>query len=242
MKNCKYRLLNTVLGSILILASCYGRGQKSGHSQNGRPEDKYACTINSAGYCIFTGTPHNTGLKTGTNNIVNSNGSVLFSMNEAVAANSSGEVLKAKGTPAQDGDDMIKSSQTGLTNDEKSFHKVMAIMFPIRNALMYEIADLNQSQWDELVTELQKREIKETTFTDGTTPKDNYYGRQGVFDLAKSPVGRDIHHDVMKFLEESGLYLLCHVTSDDFNQMLKDTHPEGHDSCGNAGIKTKIPF
>jgi hypothetical protein len=60
--------------------------------------------------------------------------------------------------------------------------------------------------------------------------------------LAKSPVGRDIHHDVMKFLEESGLYLLCHVTSDDFNQMLKDTHPEGHDFCGNAGIKIKIPF
>jgi len=24
--------------------------------------------------------------------------------------------------------------------------------------------------------------------------------------------------------------------------MLKDTHPEGHDFCGNAGIKTKIPF
>ena len=168
MKNCKYRLLYTVLGSILILASCDGRGQKPEHSQNDRPEDKYACSINSAGYCIFTGTPHSTGLKTGTNNIVNSNGSVLFSMNEAAAANSSGEVLKAKGTPAQDGDDMIKSSQTGLTNDEKSFHKVMAIMFPIRNALMYEIADLNQSQWDELVTELQKREIKETTFTDGT--------------------------------------------------------------------------
>ena len=232
----------TVLGSILILASCDGRGQKPEHSQNGQPEDKYACSINSDGYCIFTGTPHNTGLKTGTNNIVNSNGSVLFSMNEAAAANSSGEVLKAKGTPAQDGDDMIKSSQTGLTNDEKSFHKVMAIMLPIRNALMYKIADLNQSQWDELVTELQKRKIKETTFTNGTTPKDNYYGRQGVYDLAKSPVGRDIHHDVMKFLEESGLYLLCHVTSDDFNQMLKDTHPEGHDSCGNAGIKTKIPF
>jgi hypothetical protein len=60
--------------------------------------------------------------------------------------------------------------------------------------------------------------------------------------LAKSPGGRDIHHDVMKFLEESGLFLLCHVTSDEFNQMLKDTHPEGHDACGNAGIKTKIPF
>ena len=46
----------------------------------------------------------------------------------------------------------------------------------------------------------------------------------------------------MKFLEESGLYLLCHVTSDDFNQSLKDNHPEGHDACADAGIETKIPF
>ena len=106
----------------------------------------------------------------------------------------------------------------------------------------YDIADLNQSKWDELITELQKRGIKETTFTDGSTPKDNYYGRQGIFDLVKSPGGRDIHHDVMKFLEESGLYLLCHVTSDEFNQMLKDTNPEGHDSCGDAGIVSKITF
>ena len=46
----------------------------------------------------------------------------------------------------------------------------------------------------------------------------------------------------MKFLEESGLFLLCHVTSEDFNEMLKDTHPEGYDACGNAEIETKIPF
>ena len=68
------------------------------------------------------------------------------------------------------------------------------------------------------------------------------YGRQGVFDLAKSPGRRNIHHDVMKFLEESGLYLLCHVTSDDFNQMLQDTHPEGHAPCEDAAIAIKIPF
>ena len=61
--------------------------------------------------------------------------------------------------------------------------------------------------------------------------RDNYYGRQGIFDLCKNPKGKDIHHDVMKFLEESGLYLLCHLTSDDFAQMLTDTHPEGHSPC-----------
>ena len=163
-------------------------------------------------------------------------------MDEAVAVNSSGEILKAIGRPAQDGDNMKQFPEKELTNDEKSFHKVMAIMFSIRNALMYDIADINQSKWDEMVTELKIRGIKETSFTNGITPKDNYYGRQGIFALAKNPDGRDIHHDVMKFLEESGLFLLCHVTSEDFNEMLKDTHPEGYDACGNAEIETKIPF
>jgi len=46
----------------------------------------------------------------------------------------------------------------------------------------------------------------------------------------------------MRFLEESSIYLLCHVTSDNFNKMLKDTHPEGHDPCKDAILGSKIPF
>ena len=159
-----------------------------------------------------------------------------------MAVNSSGEILEAKGTPAFDGDELIKHSKNVMTDDEKTFHRVMAIMFPIRNALMYDIPSVNQSTWDELVSELKTRGIKNKTFTGGATPRDNYYGRQGIFYLAKNPEGKDIHHDVMKFLEESGLYLLCHVTSDDFGQMLKNTHPEGHNPCKDAGITSKTPF
>jgi hypothetical protein len=207
-----------------------------------QPVDNYACEIDKAGYCIFTGTPHQTGLKPETDDIIDRDGNFLFSISDALAANASGEVLEAKGTPAADGDDLIESSQDGLTDDEKAFHKVMAIMFSIRNALMYDIPDLTQEGWDALVAELARRDIKNTTYTDGATPQDNYYGRQGVFDLAKNPEGKDIHHEVMKFLEEAGLYLLCHVTSDDFNEMLKDTHPDGHDPCADADITTKIPF
>ena len=70
----------------------------------------------------------------------------------------------------------------------------------------------------------------------------NYYGTLGIFDLAKNPNGKDIHHEVMKFLEESSIYLLCHVTSEEFNQMLKDSHPERHDPCKDAIIDKKIPF
>ena len=63
-----------------------------------------------------------------------------------------------------------------------------------------------------------------------------------IYELARDPGGRDIHHDVMKFLEESGLSLLCHVGSDDFTAMLAETHPEGQDHCAEAGITEKIPF
>ena len=213
-----------------------------GPDKGGRIENRYACVIGPNGYCIFTGRPHETGLKQGTDEVLDRDGNFLYSVNEAVAASSSGEILKATGRPAFDGDDLIESSQDGMTGDEKAFHKVMAIMFPIRNALMYDIATVTQSEWDELVNDLAERAIKETTYTDGVTPRDNYYGRQGVFGLAKNPEGKDIHHEVMRFLEEAGLYLLCHVTSDEFNHILKDTHPEGHDPCEDARIITKIPF
>ena len=209
---------------------------------SGGHEDRYECNIDEDGFCIFTGTPHQTGLNPGTNDVVNRDGEFLFLVTDALAANASGEVLSARGTPAFDGDDLIEASQDGLDDDETAFHRVMAIMYPIRNALMYDIATISQARWDELVSELAVRGIKETTFTGGATPPDNYYGRQGVFDLAKNPGGRDIHHDVMKFLEESGLYFLCHVTSDAFNQSLADNHPAGHEPCLDADITTKIPF
>jgi len=227
-------LANVFLAVVFItLSSC---------TNLAKPTNDYACNIDEAGFCIFTGTPHQTGLKPGTGDIVDRDDQFLFLMSDAAAVNSEGDVLVARGTPASDGDDLMESSQEGLSDDEKAFHKVMAIMFPIRNALMYDIADLTQEDWDAWVSELEMRQIKETTFTDGATPKDNYYGRQGIFDLAKNPDGQDIHHDVMKFLEEAGLYLLCHVTSDAFNEMLQETHPEGHDPCEEAAIANKVPF
>ena len=136
MKN----LLYIILACTFIFSSC-GRDQKSEHSKNGRPEnkygargqksgqshnglpiDKYACNINSEGFCIFSGEPHKSVLSPGTNNIVNRDGIFLFAMDEAVAINSSGEILKAIGRPAQDGDHMKKFPEKELTNDEKSYH------------------------------------------------------------------------------------------------------------------------
>ena len=46
--------------------------------EGGRPEDRYACHITQDGYCVFTGSPHKTGLKPGTDEIVDNEGVFLF--------------------------------------------------------------------------------------------------------------------------------------------------------------------
>ena len=89
-------------------------------SQGDKPGDKYACAINSSGYCIFSGRPHKTGLKPYTEDIVDADGVFLFTMNEAVAVNSSGEILQAKGTPASNGDELVRYSKGEMTDDELS--------------------------------------------------------------------------------------------------------------------------
>lgn len=240
----------TVWVAALLLVACgdAGEGVSEGPGEGGAgpgggpPMDAYACEIDADGYCLFTGTPHANGLEPGTEDITDREGVVLFGLAEAVAVNAAGEALVARGTPAQDGDHLVAGSTDDMDDDTRAFHRVMAIMFPIRNALMYDIGELTPERWSALVSELTARQIKATTVTDGATPKDNYYGTEDIFDLARAPGGADIHHDVMKFLEEAGLYLLCHVTSEAFGQMLQETHPEGHDPCVDAGIETRIPF
>ena len=231
------KCLVAFIGSLFLWPPSTSLGNdkaRGDRGKQGRPPDRYACVSDISGHCIFKGNPHPNGLKPDTNQIVDRNNRFLFLIDEAVAVNSSGIILRASGRPAFDGDQMVKASMENLSADEKAFHNVMAIMFPIRNALMYDIANLSQTNWDLLVKELAIRKIKDTTFTGGPTPRDNYYGRQGIFNLAKNARGRDIHHEIMKFLEESGIFLLCHLTSIEFNQKLKETHPEGHDPCRKA--------
>ncbi len=94
-------------------------------------------------------------------------------------------MLQARGTPAFDGDELLASPQTGMTNDEKAFHRAMAIMFGIRNQLMYDIEDLDKETWDSYSVPLAERGIKETTFTDGKTPKENLLRQRWNFRTRK---------------------------------------------------------
>ena len=89
---------------------------------NKKPNDRYSCNINNQGFCIFTGQPHQNYLEPQSNTVVNLEGLELFSIEEAVAVNSQGEMLIARGTPAFDGDQMSQKSHSTLSEDEKAFH------------------------------------------------------------------------------------------------------------------------
>ena len=92
---------------------------------NKKPADRYSCNINDQGFCIFTGQPHQNYLKPRSRTVVNIEGLELFSIEEAVAVNSQGEMLIARGTPAFDGDQMSQKAQAVLSEDEKAFHRVI---------------------------------------------------------------------------------------------------------------------
>ena len=64
----------------------------------------------------------------------------------------------------------------------------------------------------------------------------------GVFDLTKSTVGKDLHHDVMKFLEELELHLICHVTSNDSIKCSKIPIPKGMIFVEMQELKQKYLF
>lgn len=179
-------------------------GNSTGHVDN------FACNINSAGFCIFTGSPH----------------SIDTSIQPAMVTDQDGKQVKVQGKPFQDGYKLTRTEMEITDSNEKGYIEVFKIMAPIRDALMYNIETLQEAGFTTLTSELTKLNIKtESQNLDSKIPKDKIYGTNDIFNLAKKPNGKDIHHEVMKYLEEAELELKCHKTTSDL------TNPEGIDPC-----------
>mgnify|MGYP006244090375 CR=1 FL=1 len=65
----------------------------------------------------FTGKSHPLILKPQSSKIINLTGEFGFHLNEAVAVNNSGEILKVSGKPAFNGDTLIKISEYIMSQD-----------------------------------------------------------------------------------------------------------------------------
>lgn len=203
MQNLNYHTI-TFLWLLINLIGCGGLG---GHVDN------YACNINNQGYCIFTGTPHNLDPSATT-----------FGFEVIVDAD--GTIINPQGKPFQDGYTLTSALEQITDPDYLAYVEVFKIMAPIRDALMYDIDALDEETWATVSRPLKENGIKlESKHLDSTDRRAWEYGIDDIYHLAKSPNDKDIHHEVMKFLEESELALKCQWLTIDL------TNPEGINPC-----------
>lgn len=196
----------------VLTAACASDPDKPGGGGGGHV-DNYACNIDSAGYCIFTGTAHNldtTKTNEGFEQVKDKDGSAV----------------KPMGKPIQDG--FVLAATTAEVSDanELGYVKVFKVMAPIRDALMYTIASVDSARWATLTKSLTDNGIKTASKNlTSSNPMEVEYGTDDIYALARKPDGADIHHKVMKYLEEAELALKCKWLTIDL------TNPEGVDPC-----------
>jgi hypothetical protein len=95
-------------------------------------------------------------------------------------------------------------------------------MMPIRDALICDIAALDESDWLSLTQILTLNEIRIEQNLSGAPP-DQVYSTEGIYELLKE--GENFH-PMMKYLEEAELELKC-IAFQDFDF----TNPEAADHC-----------
>jgi len=201
----------TTLGLAALLSAC---GQMSPPTPpGGGPGGTYACEISDDGYCVFTGSPHGLSLDDTT-------------PGQEQVLDIDGAAVRPGGRPFQDGYTLAAADASVTDNDALAYVEVFKVMAPIRDALMYDIATTSPEAWAELTTTLRDAGIKlESDALDSPIPPERSYGIDDVYALARSPEGADIHHPIMKFLEESELALKCRWLE------MSLVNPEGHDPC-----------
>jgi len=200
----------SALGLVALLSAC---GEMPSPPPAGGQVDTYACEISDEGYCVFTGSPHRLDPD-------------ATSLGRQHVVDIDGAAVRPGGRPFQDGYTLAATDEAVIDNDALAYVEVFKVMAPIRDALMYDIAHTRPEAWAELTTTLRDAGIKlESEALDSPIPPKRSYGIDDVYALARNPEGADIHHPVMKFLEESELELKCQWME------MSLVNPEGHDPC-----------
>lgn len=200
-----------LLCAALLVAGCPGGP--------GGP-DSYACEINSAGHCVFTGSPH--ALDTSKTR------EGFEQVQDAL-----GNPVRPQGKPIQDGYVLAATTSRVTDADQLAYVKVFKVMAPIRDALMYHLAHTDAATWKALTRTLtengvktQSRNLDQEGGCGGPAdPREVEYSTGDILALAQDPGGEDIHHPVMRYLEEAELALKCLWLTMDL------TNPEGVDPC-----------
>ncbi len=133
----------------------------------------------------------------------------------------------AQGRPLQEGWTLAESPTEIDDHNDREYAQIASYMMPIRDALICDIATLDEADWLSLTQVLTLNDIKTEQDLSGPPPE-QVYSTEGIYDLLKA--GENLH-PMMKFLEEAELELKC-IAFESFDF----TNPEGDDHCAIHGL------
>lgn len=128
-----------------------------------------------------------------------------------VVADSGGSPLSLAPKPWTEGDQLVESSSK-LSGDILIFSELFEIMAPLRDAMMYypkTIVD-DKGQWTKLTKAFKDCGVKAADSED-TEHGGTIYGVDGIYNHLKTTT--DNHHEIMRFLEEAAIDVVCLATS-----------------------------
>ncbi len=144
-----------------------------------------------------------------------------------VVLDTAGTTQPPQGRPLQEGWTLAESPTEIDDHNGREYAQVASYMMPIRDALICDIATLDEADWLSLTQVLTLNDIKTEQDLSGPPPE-QVYSTEGIYDLLQA--GEDFH-PMMKFLEEAELELKC-IAFENFDF----TNPEGNDHCAIHGL------
>lgn len=138
-----------------------------------------------------------------------------------------GNVLTPRGTPLMGGEGLVLTDSYQEDHNTREYARVLSIMAPIRDAILYRYESTSREEWLALTEILTLNNIKRVDAT--TLDPRSILSTGQVYDyIAAAPTDGS---PVMRYLEEAGLELKCLAFIDfDF------TNPEGKNHCQEMGI------
>jgi hypothetical protein len=128
----------------------------------------------------------------------------------------------AQGRPLQENWTLAESTAEITDHNDREYARIASYMMPIRDALMCDIATLDEAERQSLTQVLTLNNIRTEQDLSGTPPE-QVYSKDGIFNLLSS--GENLH-PMMKYLEEAELELKC-IAFEGFDF----TNPKGDDHC-----------
>jgi len=176
-------------------------------SDNGKKFECDAAKLSSDHMCYFVATADN-----------DIGGAHPHDINQCIADDGYRQVVDSSSTglqltpkPWQTGDDLAASTSE-VTGDLLLYSKAFEMLAPLRDAMMYAPETLRDDRtlWDFLTQPLADCKLKEN---DEQGNHGVALSRENVY-LKLSYTTTDSHHNILQFLEEGSIDLVCAMTSD----------------------------